>query len=250
MSYTQESGYVYFITQKNQVTSPGHRCGWKPLVKIGKTKNPPTRRLLQAEQAFPNKTWLSGSFKVEKAIYVENMTQVEDLIHLMFEEYHEYEKGYGKEWYVYFPEKVDILLKLLLNGSKTNILWTEVEEIPIEVEKIPIEDKEIPIEVEKIPIEETKETEPRAKTKKQIKNERIRKKRKMEKNFKNQCIDHNEANNYQWRVFKRKVKSGLSEGTEQSSYKPPKILFKNKKTDGSRMSLKDAMEMFYSIKKE
>jgi len=133
MSSTQESGYVYFITQKNQVTSPGHRFGWRPLVKIGKTKNPPTRRLLQAEQAFPNKTWLSGSFKVEKAIYVENMKEIEDLIHLDFEKFHEYEEGYGTEWYVYFPEKVDIILKYLLNGSKTNHLWSEVDEVTEEV---------------------------------------------------------------------------------------------------------------------
>jgi len=228
MSYTQESGYVYFITQKNQVTSPGHRCGWKPLVKIGKTKNPPTRRLLQAEQAFPNKTWLSGSFKVEKAIYVENMKEVEDLIHLMFEEFHEYEEGYGTEWYVYFPEKVDILLKLLLNGSKTNHLWSEVDVVDSVVDPAV---NEVPEEVTE---GETKESEPCVKKK--------RKKRIInpfseedQETFKTQAKISPIRRDI-WQKFVRDVNQN-GKFRKNTTFRPPK----NVEYTGKRMGLAGAM---------
>jgi hypothetical protein len=223
MSSTQESGYVYFITQKNQVTSPGHRCGWRQLVKIGKTKNQPTRRLLQAEQAFPNKTWLSGSFKVEKAIYVENMTEVEELIHLRFEEYHEYEKGYGTEWYVYFPEKVDILLKFLLNGSKTNHLWSEVEEVPEEVLE----------EVGEVP-GETKETElcVKKKRKKRIVNPFSE---EDQETFKTQAKISPIRRDI-WQKFVRDVNQN-GKFRKNTTFRPPK----NVEYTGGRMGLAGAM---------
>jgi hypothetical protein len=129
-------------------------------------------------------------------------------------------------------------------GGESKEQETESKEQETESKEQETESKEQETESKE---QETDKKPKKRKTKKQLKNERIKKRKEQEAQFKSQCIDHKEANIYQWQRFKRTVKNGPQSGTEQFTYKPPKSEYKDsKKGNHPRMGLKKAMEVFYS----
>ena len=234
MSSTQESGYVYAITNKWFNTRQDHRLGGGiPLVKIGYTKNKPTLRAIEGDREYRKKTFLPGPFNVEMAIYVENYKNVENQLHEFFKEFSEYEEGFGKEFFTVPIKKVEIAFQFLLNGSDTNHLWSESEEIG----EVSDEVVEVPEEVEEVPFEETKESEPRKITKK-------KRKKRIENPFSEgeQVIFKNKAKISPmrrdiWQKFTRKQKTKRGKIIDTFVYKPPQ----NEEYNGKQMGLVKAM---------
>jgi len=232
MSSTQQSGYVYAITNKWFNTRQDHRLGGGiPLVKIGYTKNKPTLRAIEGDREFRKKTFLPGPFNVEMAIYVENYKNVETQLHEFFKEFSEYEEGFGTEFFTVPIKKVEIAFQLLLNGSQTNKLWSEKSDQVEEVSE----------EVVEVPEGETKESELRKITKK-IKKIKKRKKRiknpfsKEEQGIFTEKAKISSKRRDIWQKFSKTV-TQKGKIVEQFTYKPPK----DEGYKGKQMGLASAM---------
>ena len=230
MSSTQESGYVYAITNKLFNTPRHHKLGGGiPLVKIGITVNAPTKRAIEGESSFRNKTFLPAGFDVEFAIYAENYKELEKILHVRFKEYRINEPGYGTEWFAVDKEKIKSDFDLIMISNPRNEWWSEeARDVSDEVSEEVVEEVE---EVVKVTDGETKESEKiikkRKKRKKRIENPFSEEEQEI---FKNKAKISPIRRDI-WQKFVRDVNQ------KSTTYRPPK----NVKYNGKRMGLAKAM---------
>ena len=235
MSSTQESGYVYAITNKLFNTQRHHKLGGGiPLVKIGITVNAPTKRAIEGESSFRNKTFLPAGFDVEFAIYAENYKELEKILHIRFKEYRINEPGYGTEWFAVDKEKIKSDFDLIMISNPRNEWWSEeARDVSDEVSEEVVEEVE---EVVKVTDGETKESEKiikkRKKRKKRIENPFSEEDREI---FKTQAKISPIRRDI-WQKFVRDVNQ-YGKFTKNTTYRPPK----NVEYTGKRMGLAKAM---------
>ena len=125
-------GYVYVISNKYFNTRFDHTLGGgKPLSKIGRTIWSPTKRAINGEQTFRNKTFIPTGFRVECAIYCENHIKVENYLHKIFENFktkvydEEVVEVYGKEWFVVDVEEIKKYMEGMVISNSQNSWWKE-----------------------------------------------------------------------------------------------------------------------------
>ena len=130
---SSESGYVYVISNELFNTRYDHPAGpGIPILKIGNSSYEPTRRSLDGERAFRNRTFLPGPFHVECAIFCENYKEVEKYLHKLFESYRTAVEGYGTEWFIIEKEKIKVVLEGMVIANPRNKWWSEESSNSIE----------------------------------------------------------------------------------------------------------------------
>ena len=227
-------GYVYVISNKYFNTRYDHPLGGgKPLSKIGRTINSPTKRAIHGDQAFRNKTFLPTEFRVECAIYCENHIQVESYLHKIFENFktkvydEEVEEVYGKEWFVVDVEEIKKYMEGMVISNSQNSWWKE---------KVDVESIENGGE-SKVSIE----TQPKKKKKK-------KKKKKSQKGIKIDGIIitkeeiEEQLKDAGWKVVKRHYGAGKNEGRPYWRFNPPRRYKENKQKTSHTQAYRSLMK--------